>query len=54
MEKYQLRSPFFVVNPKSYLYGEEEYKLAASYYHAKIDNLKVTPKSSDMNIRNDK
>ena len=23
-----LRSPFFVVNPKSYLYGEEEYKLA--------------------------
>ena len=29
MEKYQLRSPFFVVNPKSYLYGEEEYKLAA-------------------------
>ena len=24
-----LRSPFFVVNPKSYLYGEEEYKLAA-------------------------
>ncbi len=32
----------------------EEYKLAASYYHAKIDNLKVTPKSSDMNIRNDK
>lgn len=23
-----LRSPFFVVNPKCYLYGEEEYKLA--------------------------
>ncbi len=25
----KLRRPFFVVNPKSYLYGEEEYKLAA-------------------------
>lgn len=25
----QLRKPFFVVNPKSYLYGEEIYKLAA-------------------------
>ena len=28
MEKYKLRSPFFVVNPKSYLYGEELRKLA--------------------------
>ena len=28
MEKFKLRKPFFVVNPKSYLYGEEIYKLA--------------------------
>ena len=28
MEKHKLRSPFFVVNPKSYLYGEELRKLA--------------------------
>jgi triosephosphate isomerase len=28
MEKATLRRPFFVVNPKSYLYGEETYKLA--------------------------
>lgn len=28
MEKTQLRTPFFVVNPKSYLYGEEIYALA--------------------------
>ena len=28
MEKVQLRTPFFVVNPKSYLYGEEILKLA--------------------------
>ena len=28
MEKMKLRKPFFVVNPKSYLYGEEIYKLA--------------------------
>ena len=24
MEKIKLRKPFFVVNPKSYLYGEED------------------------------
>ena len=29
MEKIVLRRPFFVVNPKSYLYGEELHKLAA-------------------------
>lgn len=29
MEKAKLRRPFFVVNPKSYLYGEDIYKLAA-------------------------
>lgn len=28
MEKKQLRWPFFVVNPKSYLYGEDILKLA--------------------------
>ncbi|MCI1666021.1 MAG: triose-phosphate isomerase [Atopobiaceae bacterium] len=28
MEKAKLRRPFFVVNPKSYLYGEETHKLA--------------------------
>lgn len=28
MEKVKLRRPFFVVNPKSYLFGEEIYKLA--------------------------
>lgn len=28
MEKVVLQRPFFVVNPKSYLYGEEVYKLA--------------------------
>ena len=28
MEKFKLRKPFFVVNPTSYLYGEEIYKLA--------------------------
>ena len=28
MEKYKLRSPFFVVNPKLYCYGESEYRLA--------------------------
>ena len=28
MEKFKLRKPFFVVNPKSYLYGEEIYRLA--------------------------
>lgn len=28
MEKYKLRSPFFVCNPKAYLYGEESLKLA--------------------------
>lgn len=28
MEKTKLRRPFFVVNPKSYLYGEEIYRLA--------------------------
>lgn len=28
MEKHKLRSPFFVVNPKSYLYGEDLRKLA--------------------------
>lgn len=28
MEKAKLRRPFFVVNPKSYLYGEEVYRLA--------------------------
>lgn len=29
MEKAKLRRPFFVVNPKAYLYGEEIYRLAA-------------------------
>ncbi len=28
MEKYKLRSPFFVCNPKAYLYGEQSLKLA--------------------------
>lgn len=28
MKKVELRKPFFVVNPKSYLYGEEIYRLA--------------------------
>lgn len=28
MEKYQLRSPFFVCNPKSYLYGKKSLQLA--------------------------
>lgn len=28
MEKARLRSPFFVVNPKSYLYGEDACRLA--------------------------
>ena len=28
MEKYKLRSPFFVCNPKAYLYGEDTLKLA--------------------------
>ena len=28
MEKAQLRRPFFVCNPKAYLYGEESLKLA--------------------------
>ncbi len=32
----------------------EDYKLAASYYHAKIDNLKVSPKIPDFDIGNEK